>query len=133
MSLTEIIRENLTKYYKTQNREYEDGFAEWCDGNGYDTDDIERELWLDDIHEMMIIEFVEDDFPYPPGTPDDQDGKNRKIVEILRHSTKKDANFDGYCGYMPYCMSQLISIFVDTCLCYPNDTQSVRRHLTKLR
>lgn len=103
MSLVGTIDSNLRIYYKSQNKPYEHAFAQWCDDNGYDDDSIQLEI--DNLDDEMP-EFVEFDvdFPYPPGTDQDETSRKAVCLEILLKCANGSTNFAIYMT-TPICMS----------------------------
>mgnify|MGYP006247357563 CR=1 FL=1 len=72
-----------------------------------------------------MLEFDEENFPYPPGTGDDDDSKKAKWLEILLKCAVEGANFDGYSGGVPECMCNAYTIYVGIfCVCQKMSKQT---------
>eukprot|EP01084_Bolivina_argentea_P117734 209028_1 len=80
----------LQIYYKQLDKEYmNDGvgkFKSFCDENGFEEDDINTEMAMENAEDCVLIDFDEE---FPLDTPiDDDDAKNQKIFDILTHCYK---------------------------------------------
>eukprot|EP01084_Bolivina_argentea_P213358 362376_1 len=81
----------LQMYYKQLNKEYmNDGvgkFKAFCDENGFEEDDINTEMAMENAEDCVLVDFDEE---FPLDIPiDDDDLKNQKIFDILTHCYKK--------------------------------------------
>lgn len=96
------IDKNLAKYYEKHDEEYEDAngigrFAQWCDDNEYESDDIIRDLEMDrlasDGNARLLLQFI-DQFPV-----NDTD----VMLEVLKSCTEPQC--------LQICMYSICNIF----------------------
>eukprot|EP01084_Bolivina_argentea_P117733 209027_1 len=81
----------LQIYYKQLDKEYmDDGvgkFKSFCDENGFEEDDINTEMAMENAEDCVLVDFDEE---FPLATPiKDDDAKIQKIFDILTHCYKK--------------------------------------------
>lgn len=112
MSTTaEDVGKCLLKYYKAlgKEKEYfeEDSrgiFEAYCDENSVDTELLGEELnGSTNIDDVMVIDFHEDKFPFPPDQePNDDDARKQYIFKILQQCyNNPDRSWDHITNGLP--------------------------------
>eukprot|EP01084_Bolivina_argentea_P076212 138118_1 len=81
MSTIKNICDGLKRYYESLDEDYDKLFTNYCDDNGFDTDQVIEEIGNDPM-ENMLIDF-DDEFPFA-SPPESTIAKTRQILDIIQ-------------------------------------------------